>query len=340
MASIRYILLAVLFVGVWACQPDIAPAPLQNSLNRVPDHFPEPIYNYGETPYSPDIFQLGRKLFYDPILSADSTVSCGSCHIQSSAFADQAHDIPHGIDGRFGTRNSPAIFNTRWMKNFMWDGGVLHIEFLSLAPITNPVEMDETLESVLEKLNRNEAYKQEFKQAFQTETIQSKEMLVALAQFMSGLISDNSKYDQVLLGKASFTAAEQSGMSIFNENCASCHTGVLFTSGEFTSNGLDKVSADAGRYNITFNPSDSGTFKIPSLRNISLTSPYMHDGRLATLEDVIDHYRFHIQPSKNLGTSLQQGITLTDQEADNLLQFLHTLTDYSFTEDPRFSDPN
>lgn len=315
---------------------------VSNNYFQVPEGWPYPQYDFSGNPINYSGFQLGKKLFYDPILSRDSSISCGSCHHQNSAFADGGKAISTGIDGLTGTRNSLTLFNLAWNPDFMWDGGINHIEIQPFAPITNPVEMDESLSIVLSKLNNNSNYKSEFKNAFGTDSITSQLLFKALTQFMGSMVSANSKYDQVKNNSSgiNFTTDEQAGYLLFKSKCESCHREPLFTDFSFRNNGLpiDPTYNDYGRYIITFDPTDSMKFKIPSLRNVMLTSPYMHDGRFATIDQVLDHYQSGIISYSNLDPLLSLGISLTPTERNQLKAFLNTLSDFSFINDPRFSE--
>jgi cytochrome c peroxidase len=305
----------------------------------IPEGWPAPAYNFSGNELTKEGFILGRKLFYETKLSRDNSISCGSCHQQFAAFAHLDHPISHGIDGALGTRNSPPLYNLIWHTGFMWDGGVNHIEVQPLAPITNPVEMDEDVNNVINKLQADAEYRRLFKDAFGTETVTSQAMFKAMTQFMGMLVSYNSKYDLMMRGQTAFTSAEQSGMNIFQAKCSSCHTAPLFTNLQYMSNGLDSLSTDAGRAIITGLPEDSGTFKVPSLRNVELSRPYMHDGRFETLDAVLDHYSNGVKNAPNLSPGLAGGILLTNQEKADLIAFLKTLTDRKFIQDARFQDP-
>jgi cytochrome c peroxidase len=313
--------------------------PADNIQLVMPTGWPYPRYDFSTNPLTKEGFILGRKLFYDTKLSRDNTISCASCHQQFAAFSHLDHPLSHGIDGLFGTRNAPGLFNLNWQTNFMWDGGINHIEVQPLAPITNPVEMDETLNGVINKLQNDSKYPDMFYDAFGTRTINSQLMFKAMAQFMGMLVSAKSKYDSYLNGQAAFNSSEQNGLSLFNANCATCHTPPLFTNFNFENNGLDTVFADAGRATITTLASDSGKFKVPSLRNVALSRPYMHDGRFQTLQQVIEHYATGIKHSATLSSQLTNGITLTSQEKTDLINFLKTLSDNAFISDKRFKDP-
>lgn len=313
--------------------------PAENYTFTTPQGFPVSIYDFSNNTPTKAGFELGRMLFYDPILSKDSSTSCGTCHKQYAAFADAGHDISHGIYNLQGNRNSPAIFNTAWWPSFFWDGGVVHIEVQPIAPITNPVEMDETLPGIIAKLKTHPTYPAMFKAAYGTDTITTQAIMRAFAQFMGLMISSQSKYDKVKNGEAAFTTDEQAGYTLFKSNCATCHSEPLFTDFSFSNNGLDSIFKDSGRYRITKNASDMGKFKVPSLRNIELTFPYMHDGRFAQLSDVISHYNGGIKTSATLDSRLNKTPAFTPAQTEQLIAFLKTLTDKSFTTDKRFSEP-
>lgn len=308
----------------------------------VPKSWPNPVYNFSKNPITADGFKLGRKLFFDPILSRDSSTSCASCHLQFSAFTHVDHSLSHGINGLKGTRNSATIFNMAWSKSFMWDGGVNNLEVQPVNPITNPVEMDNTLENVVKKLNRSPYYRKKFYNVFKDSIITSQKFLKALSQFMLMLESYNSKYDKVMRHEKNvqFSVDEKEGYLLFKKNCASCHTEPLFTNNSFQNNGLppDKELNDGGRCRITRNPDDSLKFKVPSLRNVTVSYPYMHDGRFKKLEQVIDHYTSGIQKTSTLSKQLKDGVSLSQEEKRQLLAFLATLTDKDFLFDLRFRD--
>jgi len=309
-------------------------------LGHNPSEFGEPVYDFDGNELTEEGFELGRALFYDPILSKDSTISCSSCHQQAVAFAHAAHDLSHGFDGLLGTRNTTPIFNNRWLTSFFWDGGGNHIELIPLNAITNPVEMNEDLAVALEKLNRSVKYTTLFKDAFGITEIKSANLFHALTQFTGAINSDNSKYDQVKRNETVFSNSEAQGYSLYLTHCSNCHTEPLFTNHEFINNGLSiNRFNDEGRKGITFNDTDLGKFRVPTLRNIERTSPYMHDGSLATLEAVLAHYENGIEQSATLAPELQNGIILTETEKTDLINFLYTLTDYTLLEDERFSNP-
>jgi cytochrome c peroxidase len=318
------------------------PAPIYDIAFTVPNGWPQPSYNYINNPLTAEGFELGRKLFYDPILSKDNTISCGSCHQQFAGFAHAAHNVSHGINDLSGTRNTPGLFNLNWNTSFMWDGGVNHIEVMPLAPIQNPVEMNETVAGIVSKLSASEKYKALFSKAYGTEEVTSQKMLKALAQFMGMLVSSNSEYDQYKKGSVVWdtTSSKYKGYKIFQQKCNTCHTEPLFTDHSFRNNGLAINSnyKDSGRFIITQEINDLYKFKVPSLRNIGLTSPYSHDGRFELITEMLDHYSSGIVQSPSLDPALQNGFTLSSAEKNNLFEFLKTLNDNSFKTDPRFKE--
>jgi cytochrome c peroxidase len=308
---------------------------------KIPAGWPKPANNiFANNRLTEQGFQLGKKLFYDGRLSKDGNFPCASCHQQFAAFSTYDHDFSHGYNNAFTTRNAPALFNLAWMTKLHWDGGVNHIEVQPLGPITSPIEMAENLDSVLRKLKKDNDYPNLFKAAFGTTEINSQRMLKALAQFMGTIVSSNSKYDKVQRGEMSFTASEQNGYTVFKAKCAACHKEPLFTDNSIRNNGmgLNPFLKDIGRMRITNDRNDSLKFKVPSLRNVMLTFPYMHDGRFYSLSEVIEHYRSGIittQPS--LDSLLVNRITMTNFEKNNLIYFLKTLSDTTLTHNPRFA---
>ncbi len=334
------VFLCILFFA--ACERDAVikeELPAEDIHLVVPQGWPYPVYDFSGNTLTKEGFILGRKLFYDTKLSKDNSISCGSCHQQFAAFSHFEHKVSHGIYGLLGTRNAPPIFNMNWQTNFMWDGGINHIEVQPLAPITNPVEMDEDIVEVLGRLQGDASYPKMFKDAFGTEVVTSQLMFKAMAQFMGMLVSYNSKFDMYTRGETSLTTSEINGKNLFQQKCNTCHTAPLFTNSQYMNNGLDTVFADAGRGKITQMAADSGTFKVPSLRNVALSPPYMHDGRFNTLDAVLEHYIHGVKNSSTLSTELAGPITLSNEEKADILAFLNTLTDNTFIHDERFKDP-
>jgi cytochrome c peroxidase len=322
--------LCLIFSG---CSRDPEITSNKKKIFFIPEGFPIPVYNLSNN-FNETQFQLGKKLFFDPILSEDMTVSCSSCHLPEAAFSDPGNAFSTGINNSISKRNSPALINLAWQTNFMWDGGVNHIEIQPLAPLTNPDEMGSDLAPLVDKLNQNSEYKILFKKAFDTDSITSAFIFKSLAHFMSCLISCESKYDQFKRGEINFTWSELNGLNIFQQNCSSCHKEPLFTDLSYRNNGIgwNTSSPDAGRFIITQVNSDSLKFKVPTLRNIELTFPYMHDGRINTLEEVINHYasgNFHANVDSEINS-----ISLSPSEKLDLLSFLKTLTDEEFINNP------
>ena len=307
----------------------------------IPAHWPKPQYDFTKNPLSAEKIALGRALFYDPILSRNNTISCASCHSSYTAFAHVDHNLSHGIDDRIGTRNAPALMNLAWHKKFMWDGAINHLDMQALAPITNPDEMDENIKHVVGKLQRSVIYPALFNKAFADSITTGEHMLKALAQFILTLVSAHSKYDSVMRKQAVYTTQEKNGYKLFQQNCASCHTEPLFTNCQFENNGLplDITLKDYGRMKVTKNPFDSLKFKVPTLRNIQFSNPYMHDGRFKRLSEVLRHYTSGIQQDKTLSKQLQKPIVLSSDEKTDLIAFLLTLTDKEFLFNPAYSYP-
>ncbi|HWV31627.1 MAG TPA: cytochrome c peroxidase [Dyadobacter sp.] len=337
---------------------DNTPTPLQWTK---PSYFPDPVYDLSKNPLTVEGVELGKFLFYDGILSRTDNIGCGTCHQQQAAFTHHGHDLSHGVDDKIGTRNAPPVQNMAWNTSFFWDGGVHDMDMVPPVPIQNKVEMDERVGNVIEKLKKTPVagaakqvdYPKMFKAAFGSDSITADRMMQALSQFMMTMVSATSRYDYFLKGDASaLTAQEKDGLSVFKQKCASCHAGELFTDQKFRNNGLvpNRIN-DQGRYAITLNDGDRLKFKVPSLRNVGLTAPYMHDGRFTTLEQVLDHYANDKPGSKDsifvsptldplLNVAGQKrGISLTSAEKQSIIAFLKTLNDDDFIKDKRFSDP-
>lgn len=309
-----------------------------------PTNFPQAAYHFNSNPISKEKFELGRKLFYEPRLSRDNTISCGSCHIQSASFTHHGHDVSHGIDDRLGKRNSPPIMNLAWRKTFFWDGAVFDLDLLPISPITDENEMDESLSNVIAKLQEHPEYPGLFQKAFGSPDINTERIMKALSQFMVMLVSSNSKYDKVKRGEGlNFTEEEQKGYHLFQQYCNSCHKEPLFTDESFRDNGIGVgYNGDKGRYEATLNDDDLYKFKVPSLRNLSYTYPYMHDGRFITVEAVLEHYGENILQTQRLDPLLMHdgraGLPLSAEDRKHLLAFLKTLNDPDFITNHRFSE--
>ncbi len=314
---------------------------VKEALFVVPVNFPEPVYDFSKNPLSPPKILLGRALFYDPILSRNNTISCASCHAQFSAFTHSDHALSHGIDDKIGIRNSPSLINLAWQRLFMRDGAINHLDMQALAPIHNIAEMDENIIHVVSKLQATKIYPKLYYNSFGDSIITGEHTLKAISQFMLTLVSSNSKYDSVMRDQSVFTDQEKNGYLLFQQNCASCHTEPLFTNNNFSNNGLaiDTSLRDLGRFGVTKIASDSLKFKVPTLRNIEFSYPYMHDGRFKRLSQVLNHYTLGIKKSNTLAKELQNPIKLTSNEKVDLMAFLFTLTDKSFLYNTSFAYP-
>ncbi len=318
------------------------PKPMQI---KIPSNFPSPVYDLTINPVTEEGFELGRKLFYEPMLSRDSNVSCGSCHQQAAAFIQAGHDFSHGVDNLHGRRNSLPIFNALFYRTFFWDGGVHNLDMVPINPIENRIEMDEKMDNVIRKLNSSPNYRVLFKHAFKVDSITTKEFLQAFSQFMAAMISANSRYDKYVRNEGeTLNSDELNGLAIFKQKCSSCHATDLFTDGSYRNNGItNDFRFDKGRQEITLLESDKGKFKVPTLRNIEYTAPYMHNGSLATLEEVLDHYTNGMKPSETIDTFFRKkdgslGIDLTTMEKKDLIAFLKTLSDQEFITNKIFSE--
>ena len=325
------------------------PSPLQ-----IPQLFQDLILDPVIPPNNPQTEEgvlLGKKLFFDPILSDDGSLACAGCHNATNAFTDTTR-FSDGIDGLFGNRNAMPLFNLAWNydNTFFWDGRDLGLENQVFEPITNPLEMHSTWEAVAEKLQAHPEYPELFNAAFGSQTIDSVLVSKAIAQFERTLISANSKFDKFLLGTANLTPEESNGFTVFMDeskgDCFHCHgsdNNPLWTDNKFHNNGLDSTFSDLGLGNVTGDPADNGKFKTPSLRNLAFTAPYMHDGRFETIEEVINHYSEGLQNSTTIDPLMkkvdQGGVQLSLQEKADLKAFLLSLSDTDFINNPNFSNP-
>lgn len=301
---------------------------------------------------------LGRMLFYEPWLSATNTISCSSCHKQDKAFTDGL-PFSKGVDEVLTTRNSMSLANLLWARKFFWDGRAAGLEVQAMVPLTNPHEMGQSLELSAKKLKKISGYPALFKLVYGDKNITGDRIVKAISQFERTLISANSRYDQYLSNDYTPTAEELAGIELFNNgprpeigirgaNCAHCHGGVKNYMELFHNNGLDSLPKDAGIAEFTGLATDQGRFKVPTLRNIALTAPYMHDGRFKTLDEVVDHYSEHIKESAGLSTFLRDesneiggtSLKLLPYEKKEIIAFLNMLTDSTFITNPEFSDPH
>ena len=313
---------------------------------KVPSNFPELTYDIDSNPPTKEGFELGKRLFFEAEMSSDGLISCGECHRQEFAFTHHKHIVSHGVDGKLGTRNAQPLHNMAFMKEFSWDGAVENLDMFPISPITNEVEMNETVSNVLAKLNKIEKYKKLYAAAFENGKIDTENTLKALAQFTVMMVSADSKYDRAIRNEGGVTLNEEEkqGKLLFDQKCAACHSGELFTDQSYRNNGLpiDPKYNDTGRERATGDPVDRYKFKVPSLRNIELTLPYMHDGRFKSLKSVLDYYADGVTETKNLDPLLKKdgklGIPLTEDEKSKIISFLLTLTDNTFANDRRFAE--
>ena len=343
--------------------PEVAPdgpaTPPKPYALVVPRHFPPQPAQPADNPLTEEGVALGRQLFYETALSVNSQVSCGTCHRQEKAFTDGlARSV--GVNQRVSTRSSMGLFNLLWEPKLTWDGSSTSLESQARIPIEKDVEMHQSLAVGVARLQQLPAYPALFRKAFGSSTITEANTLKALAQFERTLISGNSRYDRFLAGnRTALSSYELQGLTLFmthptsnlrGGNCGDCHGGPLLTNHLFSNNGLDATFTDRGLGAITGLPTDDGKFRIPSLRNIALTAPYMHDGRFRTLEEVVGHYNEHvalnsptldplIRNATNDPRQQSRTLDLTVDEKAKIVAFMRTLTDSTFIRDPRFARP-
>jgi cytochrome c peroxidase len=327
--------------------PGPQPPPVDTLHIRVRGYPPMPVP--ADNPTTVQGVALGRRLFYDPILSGDSTQACATCHAQAFGFSDNGRRFSAGIDGSIGTRNAPQLVNIGWNETFFWEGRARSLESQALEPVTNVIEMHETWPHAIEKLQRHRDYPDLYYAAFGTREINPQWTVKAIAQFERTIVSGDSRYDRWLLTGRGLSADELNGYRLYvseRAECFHCHVERTFTDGLFQNNGLDSTYADAGRWAISGDPSDRGKFKTPSLRNVAFSAPYMHDGRFQTLEEVVDFYDRGGEGTEtvnpfilNLRRNHREGHGLTAQDKQNLIAFLKTLTDSSFVSNPAYASP-
>lgn len=347
-----------LVVIVYACKKDETIAIQTPYALQIPSHFPDMIIP-ADNPMTVEGVELGRKLFHDKMLSGDNTMSCATCHMPESSFSSP-DQFSIGITGAVGTRNSMALINLGWQQFFFWDGRAKTLEAQILEPVPNPVEMHLQWKDAEVRLNNSDEYKNLFLKAFGTTKIDSTLTSKAIAQFLRTMISGKSKYDIMYKYEnnlpfdagdqeiyQSVTASEWAGYDLFKSlngaDCFHCHNGPLMQVKKFSNNGLDAAFADIGYGKVSGNANDNGKFKVPTLRNIALSAPYMHDGRFQTLDEVIEHYSTGVVLSPSIDPLIeyanQGGVQLDAFEKDLLKQFLMTLTDYEFVNNPDFKAP-
>lgn len=325
---------------IGSCRKNDNPNGLQFIGQSIPENFPQPVYSFQDNPLSKEGYELGKKLFYDGILSLDGNHPCSSCHQQIGSFGTFEHDRSHGYNGSHTLRNAPVLFNLAWNTSFHWDGEYSTLTEEAVQPINGHIEMAESFEGVIRKLQNDDAYREAFRRVFRNQFIRPEDILKALAQFTGSIISANSKFDKYKRGEINLSSQELNGYEIYQANCATCHPEPLFTDQRFHNIGLpiDNFLNDFGRKMVTGNSSDSLKFKTPTLRNVYISSNYMHDGRFNTLSQCINHYRTGVQASSTLAPELGGGISMTNTEATNLALFLRALTDSSILSNPAYSE--
>jgi cytochrome c peroxidase len=284
-----------------------------------------------DNPLTREGIDLGRKLFNDRILSESDVQACADCHRIANAFADTLR-LSVGARGAAGSRNAPSLVNAGWLPNLFWDGRAASLEAQALEPVANPLEMNLPWDQAVRKLSARRDYPALFAAAFAEEGITREKVAKALAQFERTLVSFDSRFDRFQRGEASLTPAESSGYALFNQDktgCFHCHKGPLFTDMAFHNNGLDLEVDGTGRGAVTGNPDDDGKFRTPTLRNLVLTPPYMHDGRMNSLEEVMEHYSSGGKPSRTADTLIARRTQypLSEEEVQDVVAFLKTLTD-------------
>jgi cytochrome c peroxidase len=329
----------VLLLFFYACG-DGGDAPqdeLTYTVDLPPGFPPMPIPD--DNYLTPDRVALGKRLFYDPALSRNGNVACASCHLQDHAFADTAR-LSRGVDGHLGFRNAPMLFNLAWHPYFFMDGGVPTLEQQVLAPLDSPDEMDHDLASLTERLGRYPFYPALFRQAYGRDP-DPWSLTRAIAAFERTLVSGNSAYDRHVQGvePGAMDSSALRGMDLFFNRlqCGVCHSGFNFTDYSFQNIGLPETPGDSGRMRITLQVSDRGAFKTPSLRNVAVSAPYMHDGSFATLGEVIDFLASGGEHYPNQ-SPLTQGFAITPQEKADVIAFLNSLTDTAFLTNPEFGN--
>ena len=311
----------------------------------IPSNFPGMVIP-DDNPTTVEGVKLGRMLFYEPRLSGDNSQSCASCHAQAFSFTDNGKAFSTGIDNVEGTISAMAVVNAGWINALFWDGRAEGLEAQAGMPVENPIEMHETWPNVVAKLGTDQAYRKAFEDAFGTNEITKERATKAIAQFERTMVSGNSNFDKYQRQEPN-TMGESAlrGMQMFfteRGDCFHCHTVDLMTDNDFHNNGLDQVLYDGnmGRGAVTGNPFDHGKFRTPTLRNIALTAPYMHDGRFESLWEVVEHYNSGIRYTETLDPLLTRGfLGFSAQEKADMVAFLESLTDSSFISNPDFSSP-
>ena len=358
----KTVVIIIIFTGfVFSCENDIEKQRLTlvsftpSDFNlELPKSFPK-MDIPSDNPLTVEGVELGKKLFYDPILSADSTMACASCHHAALSFTDN-QALSKGIEGKRGKRSAMSLLNIGFNQSgFFWDGRSATLEEQALIPVEDPIELHNNWDELVEKIKKHKSYPVLFRKAFGIEKVEqiNKELVVkAIAQFERTLVSSgNSKFDRFKRGEIELTPDEMAGFDMFfdisfdmkDAECAHCHNAPLMTTNEYFNNGITGAEnledfEDKGLGAISGEPLDNGKFRAPTLRNIELTAPYMHDGRFETLEEVIEHYNSGGKYSQSV-SPLIRPLKLTEKEKRQILAFLKTLTDSTFVNNPAFRAP-
>lgn len=316
------------FIAFLACTTILISFKYSNSYSGLPSNFPE-MNMPQDNAITQDRIKLGKLLFFDKRLSKDKSISCESCHKPKFAFADN-NAISPGVDGRLGNRNAPTLTNVGYNPFYLFDGFLETLEKQAIVPIEEHAEMDFNIVAISERLAKDKRVQKLARKAYGRE-IDPFVITRALASFQRTLVSYQSKYDQYLIGKSTFNESEKKGMDLFMNklNCTKCHSGFNFTNFTNQNNGLSKVYLDSGRMRVTKKEVDRDLFKVPTLRNIALTAPYMHDGSIKSLEEVIRHYETGGHDNKNKSPHLKS-FMISDEDRLNIISFLNTLTDPKF----------
>ncbi len=335
-SRLSIVLFAFLLLGCQKEEP--APYPdIKESILVIPEGFPEPVFP-DDNQFTESRWELGKKLFYDPVMSRDNTVSCADCHKPSLAFSDNVA-LSKGVDEALGTRNAPSLANVAYHPYFTREGGVPSLEMQVLVPIQEHNEFDFNILEIADRLSQDPEYVRMSREAY-NRTPNHFVITRALATFERSLISGNSPYDRYVYqgDRFALNQAQRKGMELFfsdRTRCASCHSGFNFTDYTFRNNGLYTAYADIGRFRLTGDERDRALFKVPSLRNVEFTAPYMHDGSMNTLEEVIDHYNSGGKGHPHRDERIRP-LNLTDEEKANLVAFLKSLSDQEFINDEKF----
>lgn len=340
---VKIIALATVTLFLASCQQSTTEPQAQQNPLVVPAGFPQPVIPL-DNPINSAKIELGRDLFYETRLSFNNTISCSSCHSLTASFSDSGKSVSTGANGQVGTRNAPGLMNVAYDTNFFWDGRASSLEIQAGFPILNPIEMGSDSNAVVVVLNKVQYYRDQFAKAFgEGSQITFTRIRQAIATFERTLISGGSPYDRFVNGDSSaLSTSAQRGLTLFNSsrtNCSKCHSGINFTDNAYHSTALTEVYSDEGREDVTHNPDDNGKFRTPSLRNVTLTPPYMHDGTFLDLLSIINNYNVGGRQTATQD-SLVHPLNLIPSEWNELVDFLKSLTDTNFTKRSDFTKPN